>query len=259
MTTEYSPSGGAALSLPIFENQERRATASYERELTRHRRMEAGLRETLAREEALLRQKDELIEQQQVLSEESDHRLLNGLQMIMSLLSLQSRTSTNSEVALQLATAADRVGTIGRIHRRLHSLDGAQTFALKQYLEDLGCDFSVMLSSERPERVIVVEGIEIKLPAVTAIPLGFIANELVTNAGKYGTGRITVRLEADPEKGYALSVSNDGPGLPEGFDPAASEGLGMRIIRSLVKRIGGELRFGPGDRNQGARFTVLFS
>ena len=259
MTIEYSPSSATAPSISRFESQERRTVASYERELTRHRRMEAGLRETLAREEALLRQKDELIEQRQVLSEESDHRLLNGLQMIMSLLSLQSRASTNPELALQLATAADRVATIGRIHRRLHSLDGAQTFALKQYLEDLGRDFSVMLASERPERVIVVEGIEIKLPAGTAIPLGFIANELITNAAKYGTGRITVSLEPNPEKGYALSVSNDGPGLPEGFDPAASEGLGMRIIRSLVKRIGGELQFGPGDRNQGARFTVVFT
>ena len=49
-------------------------------------------------------------------------------------------------------------------------------------------------------RVIVVEGIEITLPAVTAIPLGFIANELITNAAKYGTGRIAVRLEADAQR-----------------------------------------------------------
>jgi len=66
-------------------------------------------------------------------------------------------------------------------------------------------------------------------------------------------------LEPDPRKGYALSVSNDGPGLPDGFDPAARKGLGMRIIRSFVERIGGELRVGRGDGNQGARFTVLFS
>ena len=149
--------------------------------------------------------------------------------------------------------------TIGRIHRRLHSLDRVQTFALKQYIEDLCRDFSMMLSPDRPQRVIVVEGIEIELPAVTAIPLGFIANELITNATKYGTGRITVRLEANPAKGYALSVANEGPALPEGFDPAAGKGLGMRIIRSLVERIGGELRIGRGDRNQGTRLTVLFS
>jgi two-component sensor histidine kinase len=197
------------------------------------------------------------------MSQEADHRLLNGLQMTVNLLSLQSRASTNADAALQLAVAADRIATIGRIHHRLQSFDGVQTFALKQYLEDLGRDFSMMLSSEmlsseQPKRVIVVEGIEITLPAVIAVPLGFIVNELITNAIKYGTGRITVSLEPNPEKGYLLSVVNDGQGLPEGFDPAASKGLGMRIVRSLVKQIGGELRIGLGDRSQGTRFTVLF-
>ena len=117
-----------------------------------------------------------------------------------------------------------------------------------------------MLSSEqRPERVIVVEGIEIKLPSVTAIPLGFIVNELVTNAAKYGKGPITITLKRDSAKGYALSVSNDGPSLPEGFDPAIGKGMGMRIIRSFVERIDGALRIGRGDNNQGTRFTVQFS
>ena len=109
------------------------------------------------------------------------------------------------------------------------------------------------------ERVIVVEGVEIELPTVTSIPLSFAVNELITNAAKHGKGRITVRLERNPGGGYALSVSNDGPVLPEGFDPFACKGLGMKIIRSLVERIGGELHVGRGDNNQGTRFTVLFS
>jgi two-component sensor histidine kinase len=100
---------------------------------------------------------------------------------------------------------------------------------------------------------------EIELPAATAIPLGFIANELITNAAKYGIGRIMVRLEPNPEKGYALSVSNDGSCLPEGFDLADHKGLGMRLIQSLVGRIGGDLRIVRGDKNQGTRFTVVFS
>ena len=117
-----------------------------------------------------------------------------------------------------------------------------------------------MLSSEeRAEQAIVVEGLEMNLPTATGIPLAFIVNELVTNAVKYGNGRITVRLGPNPGNGYALSLSNDGPALPEGFDPAACTGLGMRIIRSLVESIGGELRFGRGDGGQGARFTVLFA
>ena len=162
MTVEYSPSNASSLPHVIFESRERRTVASYERELTKHRRTEIGLRELLAHDEALLGQKDELIQQQTVLSEESDHRLLNSLQMIVSLLSLQSRASDNAEVSSQLAAAADRITTIGRIHRRLHSLDGVQTFAFKQYLEDLCRDFSLMLSSEHAERAILVEGIEIE-------------------------------------------------------------------------------------------------
>lgn len=258
MSVQYSPYGANAPPNTVLRSPDRRTAASYERQLTEHRRTEISLRAALTRAAALLRQKDELIQQQEVLSQESDHRLLNGLQMIVSLLSLQSRASANAETASQLAAAADRLATIGRIHQRLHSFDGAQTFALKQYLEDLCRDFSMMLSSERPERDVVVEGIEITLPAATAIPLGFIANELITNAAKYGTGGITVSLVPNPEKGYALSVSNDGPDLPKGFDPAISEGLGLRIIRSLVKRIGGEFRFGQGGQNRGTRFTVLF-
>jgi two-component system, sensor histidine kinase PdtaS len=241
---------------------EHRTAASYERELERYRQAELQLREIIALDESLLRQKDETIQNQALLSSESDHRFLNDLQMIVSLLSLQSRATPNAEAALQLAAAADRVAMIGRIHKRLHSFDGATTVAVafKKFLADLCADFSWMVSSgQRGERDIFVEGVEIELPTATCRPLGFIANELITNAAKYGKGRITVRLEQNPEKGYAMSVTNDGATLPNDFDPATRKGLGMRIVRSFVERIGGELLIGRGDNDQGARFTVLFS
>ena len=237
-----------------------RSAASYERELERYRRAELQLREIIALDESLLRQKDETIQNQALLSSESDHRLLNDLQIIISLLSLQSRATTNAEVASQLAAAADQIAMIGRIHRRLHSFEGAKTVAFNNFLENLCSDFSSLLSSGQcDERDIAVEGAEIDLPTATCRPLGFIANELITNAAKYGKGRITVRLEQNREKSYALAVSNDGPALSEEFDPAARKGLGMRIVRSFVERIGGELLIGRGDKDQGARFTVLFS
>jgi two-component sensor histidine kinase len=260
MTVEHLPYSTDSPPIMTFDNPGHRTVASYKRRLNAHKRIEIQLREALARDDALLRQKDELIQNQALLSEESNHRLLNDLQVIVSLLSLQSRASANAEVALQLGAAADRIATIGRMHRRLHYCDGVQSLAFKQFLDDLCRDFSTLLSSEqRPERVIVVEGIEIKLPSVTAIPLGFIVNELITNAAKYGKGRITIRLEQNPGKGYALSVSSDGPSLPEGFDLAAGTGMGMRIVRSFVKRISGDLRIDRGDNNQGTRFTVQFS
>jgi two-component sensor histidine kinase len=237
----------------------RRTLEACERELIQQRSLEIRLRDALAESEAQLRQKDELIQQQELLSKESDHRLMNDLQMTISLLSLQSRGSTNAEAAAQLAVAANRVAMIARIHHRLHSYDGVQAINFRKFLEDFARDFSATLSSdERPEQVIV-EGIEINLPAATAIPLGFIVSELIANAAKYGNGRIAIRLLPDTKYGYALSVSNDGPALPEGFDPGASKGLGMKIVQSFTRQIGGELRIERGDEGQGARFTVLFS
>lgn len=236
------------------------SVASYQQALATCGRLEFELREALAREANLIRQKETLMLTQEELNKEADHRLLNNVQMIVSLLSLQSHLTASTEAASQLATAANRVATIARVHKRLHACDGVQVVPFKQYLKDLCSEFSAMLSpDEHPEQVITVEGIEINLPAATAIPLGFIVNELITNAAKYGRGRIAVKLEPSADKGYALSVSNEGPALPEGFDPSASKGLGMAIIRSFIQRINAKLQIDRGENNEGARFTVLFS
>jgi len=256
MITERSSCDAGLPPGVIFQNPDQCLPAA---EPTDIRHMEVQLRNALAQSEALLHQKDELIQRQELLKKESDHRLMNDLQMTISLLSLQSRSATNAEAAAQLAVAANRVSMIARIHHRLHSYDGVHAIEFRTFLEDFARDFSAMLSSdERPEQVLV-EGIEINLPAATAIPLGFIVSELIANAAKYGNGRIAIRLQTDPAYGYALSVSNDGPALPVGFDPTASKGLGMKIIQSFARQIGGELRIGRGDDGRGARFTVLFA
>lgn len=219
-----------------------------------------GLRAALIREAQLLTEKDLWIEQQAILSREADHRLLNNLQMVSSLLSMQSRASQNVDAAAALTLAAARVGTIGRIHRLLHSNDGVQTVAFKQFVEALCRDVSTMLAVEGEiAQVIKVEGAELQLPTAIGIPLGFVANELITNALKHGAGAINVTLERHLRKGFALTVENDGPAWSQDFDPADSADLGMRIIRSFVAKIGGELIFGKGAGGRGARFTVSFS
>ena len=233
------------------------AIAMYEQELERHRATEAKLRESVIREGDLLRQKDELIQQKDILSKESEHRLLNGLQLIASLLSVQSRGTNNPEAAAQLTIAANRVATLGRVHRHLHTLDQVESVEFKQYLIKLCHDLADMASGEFSERSLSVEGAELKIPTVTAIPLGFIASELITNSLKHATGKITVGLQTMPNSGCALSVSDDGPGLPDAFDPAATKGLGMKLVAALVRQIGGNLQLAKGDHDRGARFTVL--
>ena len=100
-------------------------------ELERLYRVEDELRNALAREEALLGQKDELIAHQDLMRREADHRLMNGLQMVSSLLSLQSREAKDVKTAEQLRIAANRVATIGNVHKRLHALDHVGTVELK--------------------------------------------------------------------------------------------------------------------------------
>jgi two-component system, sensor histidine kinase PdtaS len=104
----------------------------------------------------------------------------------------------------------------------------------------------------------VVDAAKVDIPTIFAIPLGFIVNELITNSAKYAKSNITVRLETTPPVGHSLSVLDDGPGLPEGYDPAQSKGLGMKIIAKLVKRIGGELKIASGGGGHGGCFTVTF-
>lgn len=234
--------------------------APHGRELMEQRGTESRLRTIIARDQALLLEKDEVIRLQKILHEEFHHRLMNNLQMIVSLLSLQSRTEANEDAASRVAVAANRVRAIAGLHRHLHSMDGAQTVQFRKFLDELCLDHSTMsMSEQRPDQSIVVEGIELKLPTTTGIPLSLIVNELVTNAIKHGKGRITVTLEAHPAKGYALSVCNDGSAWREGFDPVAGTGLGMKLVAALVQQIGGELRIDRGDDDQGTRFMVLFS
>ena len=217
-----------------------------------------ALRDALAREEILLREKEALILEQQTLRRESDHRLLNGLQMVVSLLSLQSRAAPTEATAAQLSIAARRVAAIERIHRRLHTNDGAQTVAFRKFLDEFCRDFSAIMNSEDGKPAVRVEGTEAQLPASIAIPLGFIVNELVTNAVKYGTGNVRVRLDSEPGGGHVLSVSNKGPAIPEGYDPASSKGLGMKIVQSFARKIGGKLLFARDEADQGARISVKF-
>ena len=227
------------------------------REQTQYDALTVELQAAHAREEALLREKADLLQRQDMLAQEFEHRLSNSLQIIVSLLSLQSRNA-GADAAAQLTIAANRVASFGRVHRGLHLLDHQENVEFKQYLQHLCEDLSGLVFHGETACTIVVEGATINIPTMFAIPLGFIVNELITNSAKYGKSDITVRLETEPTVGHSLSVLDDGPGLPTGFDPAESKGLGMKIIRSLVKQIGGKLQITSGDNERGARFTVTF-
>ena len=248
------------MSSPVLEHEESDGLISSN---TQHRwnpraATAAELKASLAREETLLRERDELLRRQEILAQEFEHRLVNSLQLVASLLSMQSRAAVSADAAAQLAEASRRVSLIGRVHRRLHLLDHRESVEIKRYLGQLCDDLAEMLFPEETQRTLAVTGDEARIPTRLGIPLGFIVNELVTNCAKYAEGNVTVQIDtAGPT--FLISVADDGPGLPTGFDPTASKGLGMKIVRSLVKQIGGTLAFSTGTRGRGACFTVAFT
>jgi two-component system, sensor histidine kinase PdtaS len=246
-----------AAAKAMSRHSHRRVASCETRVWKGHAVMKAELAAALVREQELLREKSELLQRQEMLAQEFEHRLVNGLQEIVSLLSLQSRAAPTVEAAAQLTIAAERVAAFGRVHRRLHLLDHQKNVEFKQYLRHLCDDLADLLFPQGAGRAVVVTGTSVKLPSELAIPLGFIVSELITNSSKHARGDITVRM-ARSATAQMVSVSDDGPGLPAKFSPASSTGLGMKIIQSLVKQIDGTLQFESGEHGCGTRVTVAF-
>lgn len=211
----------------------------------------------LAREEALRKQNRDLLQAQRARSSEFEHRLLNGLQLIVSALLLQSRTAT-APAAEQLNIAAARISAFGRVHRRLQLVDYQDKVEIKRHLQELCDDLTGLLFHDQFNQTIVVQSPNCEIPASLALPLSLIVNELITNSVKHAKSDITVRFESITPVTHSISVVDEGPGLPGGFDPADGKGLGMQIVQALVKEIGGELHFLTGNNGRGTRVTLTF-
>jgi len=202
-------------------------------------------------------QKDAALRRSDLLTKEIEHRVMNGLQLVAGMLNMQARTSDRSDTAEQLRIAANRVGAIAQAHRHIYLSDNAESVDCKVYLQRLCRDLSAMLRLAKGAQL-TLEGIEVQMLIEQIVSIGLIVSELVINAAKYGAGDIKVALERSGPSDYALSVSDNGAGLPTAFDPAASSGLGMKVVNSLVEKLRGRLVFGSADDSGGAKFTVIF-
>ncbi|UMY18696.1 GAF domain-containing protein [Methylobacterium organophilum] len=194
------------------------------------------------------------LERQDLLGREMSHRVKNSLAVVAGLLALQARGSDNKDVQNALADARTRVEAVAQVHDQLWRQPDVTRFDLCDFLESL-C--AKLQESAGPHRL-VCRAQALSLPADLAIPLGLFVNELVTNAIKYaygeGAGEIRIEASAPAEGGLTIAVSDDGIGLPEGFEPAkARASLGMRVIVNLARQLNGTLAVVPG---KGARFEL---
>jgi two-component sensor histidine kinase len=189
----------------------------------------------------------------ELMTREIDHRVMNSLQFISGMLTMQSRSPGLTDAANQLQLASQRVAAVARVHRHFYS-EPAEEVSCIGFLRRLSADLSGMLG-----KPISVHGDEGNVPTTWIQPIGLIANELVTNAAKYGTENVTVTYRAKDDR-HELSVCDDGKGLPAGFDPDTSvAGLGMKVVRALAGQLGGRVAAGVNPSGHGACFLVTFS
>ena len=177
--------------------------------------------------------KDALLRDKDLLMQEVHHRVKNSLQLVRTLLHLQSR-SASPETREQLEQAAGRILTISAVHQRLYEGDSVAETDAAAYADALLGDLRGMLMDPANERKIVLNAETMLLTADQVTPLGLVVSELVTNAIKYGSGGITVTLRRIPT-GIEVMVEDGGPGFPASFDPASRKGLGMRLVLALAK------------------------
>jgi len=212
----------------------------------------------------VLKEKDRALKQKDLLLKEVNHRVKNGLQMIGSLMQMQKRKISDPIAQQQISDMGMRIQTLATVHRHLYRTDDLASAELDSYLREVCKPLA-----QSADVTIEVEAPSVMLPVDSLVPLAMIISELVTNAAKYGhkpgkrpivkvTGSL---LESPPDSTDAadhvqrlrLTVQDDGPGLPPGFDPDHSSGLGMRVVTSLVQQLDGTLHAHNGS---GAHFDI---
>ena len=184
------------------------------------------------------------LKEKEVLIQEINHRVKNNMQIISSLLSLQANHTSSDEAAEILKESRGRVKSMAMIHEKLYHSSNLSRLNMAEYLNNLVGDILRSYSSVSSKVSSNVDVDDIYLNINTALPMGLMVNELVSNSIKHafpeGEGNISIKLEYDGEK-YILTVSDNGIGLPEDVDPFESSSLGLKLVNSLSIQLEGDL------------------
>lgn len=201
----------------------------------------------------------ELFKQKDLLLRELQHRVMNSLTLLSSLLEMQRR-STNSSVAKEnLANARDRVIAMGTVYRQLYQTQTLEYVEFSDFLRTIcSTSGSAYVGAKRPS--IEVKADSLELSSQHAIALGMLTHELITNALKHAfsegeSGSIKVALKHKKRRDIELSIADRGRGLPTGFKiDSKSSSLGMKIVASTVRQLGGTLEI--NRLNPGTEFVI---
>ena len=216
------------------------------RDITDRKRDEDGIKASLAEKEVLLK--------------EIHHRVKNNLQVISSLLKLQSRYIQDSRVSEMLKESQNRVRSMALVHEQLYQSKDLSNIDFAEYIQNLAHNLFQAYEIHAQGIKLETNMAQCSLNIDTAVPCGLIINELVTNALKYAfTGQIKGKINIDftlENRVCVLTVSDSGIGFPQDLDYRKARTLGLRLVGSLVKQIRGKIEL---LETAGTTFKITFS
>ncbi len=235
----------------IMKNNMARLPPAVERELREAKNRDAR-RQAEEQLKASLREKE-------VLLQEVHHRVKNNLQVITSILNLQSQY-IKDELALRLFKESQtRIKSISLVHEKLYRSKDLVRIDFSDYVQEIATHL-FHLYGKRAIIALELNIDKLSMHMNTAIPCGIIINELVSNALKYAfpddrKGKIGIRLQEDQDHQYVLTVMDNGIGFPKDLNFRHTETLGLQLVVTLTSQLDGTIQMNDGE---GTTFTIRF-
>ncbi len=217
-----------------------------ERKEKKRREAEEYLKKSLAEKEILLR--------------EVHHRVKNNMQIISSILRMQSRNIDDPKLKDVLQESQNRIHSMALIHENLYNNKSLANINFSSYIKSLTNNIARSYTSHQANVIFDYQIDDAYLPMDIAIPCGLIINELISNSFKYAfkdksDGIISIHFTNQKDDEYKLVVSDNGVGISDTFDITKTKSLGMKILHKLVQQIEGTLK---SDFSNGTKFTIIF-
>ena len=200
------------------------------------------------------------LREKEVLLKEVHHRVKNNLQIISSLLRLQSETQKNKPPRDVFKESQNRIRSMALIHEKLYHSQDLSKIDFSEYVRNLASNLFLSYDVDMQRIKLEVNVDEVSWDVGTAIPCGLIINELISNSLKHAfpenrEGQIRIELRKEQEK-FLLIVADNGVGFPKDMDFHQSKSLGVQLVNMLTEQLNGTIDLHSDGKTE---FRILFA